>query len=184
MNHDETPDDVYWVQVNTDTDEDGSGEGVHPYAMHREVNRRDVDVINCVSDSDNHPRRWVVVRSGEIEVFVIRKYMHEYGYALTDAERVSDVEVEAINLKHTAMSGNETVEFTDAVALVESETPEQSTHGLIAAYYVAKNNDDFTEEDVDELRELVHEKTSHVDISHSETVKEILSSVDEGELAE
>ena len=172
----ETPAEAYWVEV-------GGSREFHPYGMHRLVNLRGVEVVNSVTDDERHPRRWVLVRDGGHEVWVQRRHEDEYGYPLRPAERVSDRELEAITLKQRAISDGASVSFEEASRFVDSDDPAVLSHALIAGYYAAKADPDVADEDVDDLRETVREKTGHVDTDHVPTVLGILDDVlgDDGE---
>lgn len=171
----DTPDDAYWVEVDGDT-------RIHPYGMHKTVNRRDVEVVHCVSDDENHPRRWVIVRDGEHEAWVMKRYEDEYGYDLTPDEQVSEVEVEAITLKQRAISDGTCVTLAEASAFSErSNDTDVLKHALIAGYYAAKADPDVADEDVDHLRDKVRKLTGHVDLDHQPTVMGILEEHLDGE---
>lgn len=173
----DTPDEEYWVEVDGDR-------RTHPYAMHRTVNQDEVEVVSSISDDDNHPKRWVIVRDGEHEVWVQVAELDTYGYELQPDEQVSDAELEAISLKQAAMRDEwaasddaSTVSVDEAQELVDAGEPDQVGHALVALYYAAKTDPDVPEEDVDDLREIVHEHTDHVDTSHVATVEGILDEV-------
>lgn len=85
-------DEVMWTRVN------GDGR-MHPFGMHKVVNRRETEVLNCVSSDENHPRRWVLLRDGEYQIWVQGRYKQEYGYGLQADEKVSEAERDAITLK-------------------------------------------------------------------------------------
>jgi hypothetical protein len=158
---------AYWTKV-------GREQRKHPYDMHRTVNLDYIEVIHSVSDEENHPKRWVIVNDGTIEVWVRVADLDDYGYELQPDERVSAAELEAINLKHAAMRDGTHVPVEEALAFVESATSEQLHHALIALYYAAKADPTVPADDVDTLRETVHEHTSHVDTSHTPTLLAIL----------
>lgn len=163
----DTPDEAYWVEV--------SGDGRrHPYGMHKTVNLDDVEVVNCISDDDRHPKRWVIIRHGKHEAWVQVAEKDEYGYEVSQEERVSETELEAITLKQSAIRNGSDVSVGEAKALVETGDPDQIRHALVALYYVSKADPDVTDEDVDTLRELMHEHTRHVDTSHKPTLRRIL----------
>lgn len=159
-------DEEYWLSVGTDRE-------IHPYGMHKKVNRDDVEVVHCVSD-DRSPRRWVLVTNGQHEAWVMRKFLGEYGYDVRPDERVSNDELEAITLKQNAVKDGESVSIHEAKALLDDAEPPQFNHALVALYYAAKADPSITDEDVDEIRELMHEHTGHVDTNHKPTVKRIL----------
>ncbi len=166
----DTPDEAFWLEV--------GGEGrLHPYAMHRHVNRDDVEVVSVVSDEENHPKRWVVIQDGEYRCWVKVTSQDEYGYELRTDEQVSDAELEAIALKHAAIRDGSSVSVEAAKALVDRGEPGQVRHALIALYYAAKADSGVPDEDVARIREVVTEYTGHVDTSHHPTVMGILRDV-------
>lgn len=168
ISEEDTPDEEYWVEVG------GDGRR-HPYAMHRTVNRNDVEVVNSVTDEDRNVKRWVIVRDGSYEVWAKVAEQDEYGYPLQPDEQVSAAEVDAITLKQAAISNGESVTIEEARALVDSDDPEQTPHAIFALYYAAQADPDIPDEDVDQLRELMHEHTEHVDTSHKPTLRGILN---------
>lgn len=166
--HEETPDEAYWVEV-------GGESRRHPYGMHKTVNRDDVEVVNCISEeNDKQPKRWVVINEGTYEAWVRVAVRDEYGYDVRPEERVSEPEFEAITLKHEAIRDGSTVPVGEAKSLVENGDPDQVPQALVALYYAAKADPEVPDEDVDTLRELMHEHTRHVDTSHTPTLRRIL----------
>lgn len=166
----DTPDDAYWTEV-------GGDSRLHPYGMHKTVNRNAVEVVKAVVDDNNNPKRWVLVRDGTHEAWVRIADADEYGYPLRPAELVSKAELKAINLKHEAIQDGSSVQVETARTLVDTGGPDQVRHGLVALYYAAKADPDVTDADVDNLREVMHEHTRHVDTSHEPTVRGILEDV-------
>jgi hypothetical protein len=163
----EFPEDAHWVAVNA--------EGrIHPYGMHRMVNRRDVEVTASVSTDSNNPRRWVLVRDGGYEVWVMQRYQSEYGYELQPDEQVSTAEFDAITLKQRAIEDGESVTLEEVSKFADSDDPPALKHALIAAYYVAQTHEAVSDSDVDQLRKKLREKTGYVDLRHKPTVLEIL----------
>ncbi len=168
------PDEAYWVEV--------GGDGrIHPYGMHKMVNRDDVEVVNVVSDEDNHPKRWVIVKDGKHSAWVKKSEHEEYGYEVQPDERVSDAKLEAIELKQQAIQDGSSLSVQEARALVDTREPEQIPHALVALFYAAKADPDVTTEDLDTLREIMHENTRHVDTNHKPTLEGILNDVIDGE---
>lgn len=158
----------YWIQV--------GGEGrMHPYSMHKTVSQDEVDVTHCVSDDVRHPRRWIFIRNGEHEALAMKRYAEEYGYDVRPEERISTDELEAIQLKQEAIRDGASVSVEEARELVSEGTAEKLPHALIALFYAAKADPDVTDNDVAELREIVHDHTRHVDTSHIPTVKRLLN---------
>lgn len=167
-----------WVNVET-------GKRRHPYDMHKTVNQASIEVVSSESDDENHPKRWVWVRDGEQQVWVKANALDEYGYELQPEERVSEAELAAIQLKCDAIRADRlvgadpAVRFNEAYEALEEAVNEDADnavieHLIIATYYAAKMDPDM-DDSVDELRELVHEQTSHVDTSHPETLKQVLN---------
>lgn len=163
----DTSPEQYWIKV-------GSDQRKHPYAIHKTVNRNDVEVVHSISDDENHPKRWVILRDGTLEAWVRVADQDEYGYEIQPDERLSEAELEVINLKHAAIRDGSSVPVEEARALVESDNTEQIHHALIALYYAAKADSAVPEDDVDILRETMHEHTNHIDTSHSPTLKKVL----------
>lgn len=162
-----TPDEAYWMEV--------GGDGrIHPYAMHREVNRNDVEVVSSVTDEDNHPKRWVLIKDGTYEAWVQAAETDEYGYHPQPEERVSESELDAISLKHAAIQDGGNVAVEEAKDMVDTGNRDQVRHAFIALYYAAKADSEIPDEDVDTLREAMHEHTRHVDTNHLPTLKGIL----------
>lgn len=168
----EVPDEAYWVEV-------GGESRITPYGMHRFVNQNEVEVVNSITDEDNHPKRWVVVRDGQHEAWVKAADQDEYGYEVRPDERVSETELEAITLKQTAIRDGSSVSVAEAQVLVESGAPDQLRHALVALYYAAEADPGVTDEDVDRLREIMHEHTRHIDTSHMPTLLGILEDIDD-----
>lgn len=168
----DVPDDAHWVQVN--------GEGrIHPYGMHRMVNRKAIDVVDRISTDDKTSRRWVLLRDGDYEVWGKQRYEQEYGYELQDDERVSEAERDAITLKQRAIRDGTSITLEEVSSYAEFDDPAVHRHALIAGYYAAKANPDVTDDDVAELRELVRDVTGHVDLDHIPTVLETFREVTE-----
>lgn len=170
---DNVPPEVCWARV------DG-GDPISPYAMHRIVNRIDVDVVHRETTDDRRPRRWVIVRNGVLEAWARVGDADEYGYPIRPDERPSDAELEAIHLKHAAMNDGESVDVADARAMMSEGDRNQIGHALIALFYAARADPDVPTADVDTLRDLMHEHTGHVDTSHVPTVRRILGSALDG----
>lgn len=161
------PEEEHWTEV--------GGEGqLNPYSMHKIVNQNTVEVLECISDEDRSPQRWVFIRDGEYEVWVKEKYKDEYGYELQPEEQVSESQLEGIKLKQGAMKNGEDVSVEEARELVYTGEPEQVGYALIALYYAAKSDPEIPDEDLDKIRETMTEHTGHVDTSHKPTVKRIL----------
>jgi hypothetical protein len=168
--HMEVPDERYWVEV-------GSDRRMHPYGLHKVVNFPDVEVVDSISDEDNHPKRWVLLRDGSYEVWVEVAAEEECGYPLQPAEQVSAAERHAITLKQAAMQDGERVSVDEVRTLLESGQPDQRRHALIALYYAAKADPDIPGDAVSRLRERVRKHTGHVDTSHLPTLMGILGDV-------
>lgn len=117
--------------------------------MHKKVNRNDIEVVNSVTDDENHPKRWVLVRDGEYQVWVRVAEADEYRYELQPEECVLEAELEAISLKQAALQDGTAVSVEGARALVDSGEVEQIQHPLVVVCYAAKANPDVTDEDVD-----------------------------------
>lgn len=110
-----------------------------------------------------------------------------YGYAHRPDEQVSDAERQAIALKCDAIKTDRTVgagptvSLSDAMLRLTGELHQDDPdlmvagHLLIATYYAAKQEPALEDGFVDDLRELVHEQTGHVDTSHPETLQETLA---------
>lgn len=167
----DAPDDAYWVKI-------GGDRRVHPYGMHRKVNRNTVEVVASSSDGDNYPKRWVLVKNGTHEVWVKVADQNKYGYPLHPEERVSEAELKAIALKQAALRDGSNVAVTEAQALIDTGKPVQRRHALIALYYAAKADPDISARYVDRLREVMHEQTGHVDTSQQSTLQRIIRDVD------
>jgi hypothetical protein len=165
------PDEEYWEEV-------ASGRRIHPYGMFRKVNRDDVEIVNSISDENDAPRRWVIVVDGRYEAWVRVANWDEYGYEIRPGEHVSEAEREAIELKQAAMGIDPDVTVAEARELVESDDPEQIRHGLVALLHAATADPDVPDEDVDEIRKLVHEHTGYVDTSHVPTVMDVIRDAD------
>lgn len=178
ISHEDTPDEKYWVAVN------GDGR-IHPYAMYKRVNRKDIEVVNSVTGGERAAKRWVIIRGGSYKVWVRVAEQDDYGYELRPDEQVSAAELDAITLKQAAIRNDECVTVEEAQALVDSGDPEQAPHALIALFYAAQADPDIPDDDVDRLRELMHEHTGHVDTSHKPTVMGILDeAIGDTELAD
>jgi hypothetical protein len=54
---------------------------------------------------------------------------------------------------------------------------QKRSHALSALYDAAKADHEVPDEDVDQLRESMHETTDHVDTSHRPTAKRIIEEV-------
>lgn len=163
----DVPDAAYWVEV--------GGDGrAHPYGMYKLVNQREIEVTNSITTTEKNPRRWVILRDGEYEVWVLQRYEAEYGYQLQPDERVSPAERDAIDLKQRALQNPSTVTLDELQSYTERDDPSVLKHVLIAAYYVAKAHPEIPGENVTQLREQLREQTGHVDLDHVPTVKSIL----------
>lgn len=179
MNISEVPPEEEWLNVKT-------GDRRHPYGMYKYVNRKDIEVVSSISDEDNRPKRWVYVHKGKYCVWFKASAEDEYGYDLQPEERVSDAEFDAIQLKCDAIEADQfqnadpAVYFDEAYEALEEAVNEKAElavieHLIIATYYAAKMDPEMDEDFVDDLREIVHEKTNHVDTSHPETLNNALS---------
>lgn len=164
----DVPPEAYWTELE-------SNRRKHPYGMHRTVNLDYVEVIHSISDEENHPKRWVLVNDGTVEVWVQVGDLEEYGYELQPDEQVSSAELEAINLKHAAIRDGTSVSVKEARTFVESSNSEQMSHALITLYYTAKADSTVAEDTIEKLRDIIQEHTGHVDTSHIPTVVEILN---------
>ena len=164
----EASDEQYWVEI-------GGNGRMHPYGMHKTVNQRTLDVVNYISSSNNHPLRWVFVRNGAHEAWVIRKYRDEYGYPLQPEERVSDAELDAITIKHRAINDGNSVTHDDISEVADLDDPDVLQHVIVARYYVAKADPAVPDDELDHLREQLHNITGHADASHVQTDKRILN---------
>lgn len=151
------------------------GTRMHPFGMHKLVNLNTVEVVQSVTDDDNHPRRYVLLEDGDYEVWVKRKDKEDYGYELQDDERLPQSEFDAIVLKHRAMKEDPEITLETVQDEITNDTPPRALeHLIIAAFYAAKADPDLPSEAVDQLRDYMHEHTRHVDTSHKPTLKRIL----------
>lgn len=167
LSREDLPADAYWVEV------DGDGR-IHPYVVYRMVNRSDIEVVDSVTTDGNSLRRYVLLRDGEYEVWVVQRHNQEYGYALRDDEQVSKAEREAITLKQRAIRDGSSVTLEEVLSYAEHDDPAVLSHALIAGYYAVKASSDVPDNALDDLRERVREVTSNVDLDHTPTVKKIL----------
>ena len=186
MNVSDVPPEREWVNIKTET-------RIHPYEMYKITSMDYVEVINKETDDEETIVRWVLLRDGEYEVWVKAAARDAYGYARRPGERVSEAEREAIALKCDAIEtdrtigADSTVSFSDAMVRLTDELDKDDPdlavagHLLIATYYAAKQETALENEFVDELRELVHEQTGHVDTSHPETLRDTLDSAVNGD---
>lgn len=169
-----------WVNIETET-------RIHPYEMYKVASLDYVEVIDRETDDEGTIKRWVLLRDGEYEVWVKAAARDAYGYARRPDEQVSDAEREAITLKCEAIKTDRTVgadpivSLSDAMLRLTDELHQDDPdlmiagHLLIATYYAAKQEPALEDGFVNELRELVHEQTGHVDTSHPETLQETLA---------
>lgn len=153
----------------------GTKKRIRPYALHRRINRPDVEVVQSNTDEDSRFMRIVATSNGDYEVWVRVEFADEYGYALTPDERVTEAEFDAITLKQRAINGDPEITLGTVQAEIEDATsPSVLEHLVIAAFYAAKADPDVHADTVDELRELMHDQTNHVDTTHVPTLKSIL----------
>lgn len=171
LNGIDTSADQYWVHVET-------GRDMHPYSMHKEGNRSTVEVVARAPQGDESVVRRVIIQNGRHEAWVVRSALETYGYPITDDERVSDSELEAITLKHDALRDGASVTVTEAREFLEDADPDAFGHALIALYYAAKADQTIPSEELEELRALTREKTGHVDTSHKPTLMGIIEGAD------
>ena len=186
MNVSDVPPEREWVNIETET-------RIHPYEMHKIASLDYVEVINRETDDTGTIKRWVLFRDGKYEVWVKAAARDAYGYAHQPDEQVSNAEREAITLKCDAIETDRTVGADPTVSLgdamlrltdeLNQDDPDLAVAGhlLIATYYAAKQEPALEDSFVDDLRELVHEQTGHVDTSHPETLRETLDSAVNGD---
>ena len=186
MNVSDVPPEREWVNIETET-------RIHPYEMYKITSMDYVEVINKETDDEGRIARWVLLRGGEYEVWVEAAARDAYGYPRQPDEQVSDAEREAITLKCDAIETDRTigadpsVSLSDAMMRLTDELNKDDSdlmvagHLLIATYYAAKQEPAVEDGFVDDLRELVHEQTGHVDTSHPETLRETLDSAVNGD---
>lgn len=163
----EASEEQYWVEI------EGDGRML-PYGMYKTVNRRDIDVVHKRFSPDDNVRCWVLVRNGAHEAWVIKKYRDEYGYPLWPEERVSEAELDAITIKHRAIDDGASVTHDEISAVADMDDPDVLQHVITARYYVAKADSAVPDDELDHLRERLHDLTGHVDTRHVPTVKRIL----------
>lgn len=150
---------------------------MHPYGIHKMVNRDTSEVVKAESDDKGYAIRWAIIRNGNYEAWVQIAKQDQYGYELRPNERVSPDELDAINLKHAAIRDGSKVTVEEVRSLIDSGRPEQISHALIALYYAAKADSSIPDVEVSRLRKLVQDQTGHVDSSHIPTVMSILEDV-------
>lgn len=164
----EVPEEKEYVNVVT-------GRRFHPYGLVKRVNRDDVEVVECVTDGDNRPLRWVAIANEQYEVWVLVEVQDEYGYDLRLEEQVPAAEFAAIAFKHRAMQCDTDVTVEEAsAAIMASASPAVLEHRIVAFFFAAKADPTIDTDTIDRLRELVRDLTGFVDTSHLPTVLENL----------
>lgn len=138
-----------------------TGDTIHPYTLFKRRNQPTTDTITTIEGPDSKTHRTVLIRNNDYEVWVKCRVEDDYPTHVTDGDRLTDEEFNAITLKHDAARNAPNIDSAALLDHLTSDNADVTRHAVTALTYVAREAPKTCTHTVPILTDLIkdHENT-------------------------